>query len=192
MIALNVQSHQYLPVVIYKTVKSFMTSRQGRNDSIHNFYKAFCSHIQVVSEASGRLAIGDKLYDFELDELVATCNNGRHTAWQKMLSAELAKKAYLVIYLIMETDKAQYWKCLEDLEKYIIIGRYDCPTTLNDAYMVISNCRTSNASNKNLTGKNGVVFTLDGEELSEERISLLTTEDGDDQGDDDRAAARRK
>ena len=88
----------------------------------------------------------------------------------------------------MGADKSRYWKYLEDLENDFLKGRNDYPETLNDAYRVLSNCKTHNSSN-HTAGKEGVAFLLDGLELSEEQVSLLATEGGN---DDDDAAARRK
>ena len=67
MISFNVQSHQYLPVAMYKTSRSFMLSRQGRNDSVQTYHDTFCSHVQVVDEASGGISVGSKLYDMEIE-----------------------------------------------------------------------------------------------------------------------------
>jgi len=93
----------------------------------------------------------------------------------------------------MGEDKARYWKYLEDLENDFLNGRNDYPTTLNHAYKILSNYKTSNSLNRNSAGKDGVAFILDIIEVSEEQILLLNTEDGDGQGDDEaEAAARRK
>ena len=141
-----------------------------------------------MDEASGGIAVGEKLYDVELNELPAG-NNEKHTIAQKRLAKASERENYLVICFIVGADKARYWKYLEDLENDFLKGRNDYPTTLNDAYIVLSNYKTANSTNKNSAGKDGVAFVLDGLELSEEQISLPNTEEGD---NEDEAAARRK
>ena len=69
----------------------------------------------------------------------------------------------------MGADKSRYWKYWEDLENDFLKGRNDYPDTLKDVYRVLSNYKTSN-SRKLKAGKEGVVFVLDGLELSEEQV----------------------
>ena len=189
LIAFNVQSHQHLPVAMYKTLRSFMLCRQGRNDSVQTYYETFRSHIQVVEEASGGIAAGNKLYDIEIDKIVPAGNTGNYTIAQKRTAKATARENYLAVCFIMGSDKSRYWKYLEDLENDFLKGRDDYPITLNDAYRVLSNYKTANSSGRPSAGKDGVAFVLDGVELSEEQISLVNTEGGN---DDEDAVARRK
>jgi len=108
LIAFNVQNHQHLPVAIYKTARSFTLSRQGKNDSVQTYYKTFCSHIQVVDEASGGsgIGVGDKLYDIELDELDPAGTNGNHTIAQKRLAKASARENYLAVCFIIGADES--------------------------------------------------------------------------------------
>ena len=96
LIALNVQSYQHLHIAIYKTTRSFTLSQQSRNDSVQTYYETFCSHIQVVDEASGGIAVGDKLYGVELSELAPAGNNRNHTIAQKRLAKASAREITLI------------------------------------------------------------------------------------------------
>jgi len=65
----EVQSHQYLPVVMYKTLRAFMVERQGWTETVQAYYEIFKSHVQVVKKVSGGLGVENKLHQHELGKI---------------------------------------------------------------------------------------------------------------------------
>ena len=101
LIAFNIQSHQHLPVAIYKVSRSFMLSIQGKNDSVQTYYESFCSYVQVLDEASGGISVGNKLYDVRIKEIIPAGSGGKHTITQQRVAKVSARENYLAIYFIM-------------------------------------------------------------------------------------------
>ena len=135
-ICFNFQDQKYVPQSIYEAKQRFYSLKQGRHETVAQYYDKYQNNVQVLEQCSATIGNETGVRNMVCKELQICVDT--NDADERKIVVTKTKDRILAIGFILGADKGRYSGMVRGFENAYTTGRDEWTKTLADAHRTLT------------------------------------------------------